>query len=130
MCFGEYAPADVVEAAEKFISKMDDRDLAAAIEQSERTMPHEKRSLLVESIFDVFRRRGESSEDAAEGAGTTLDALAQPDDAAIASLLRYARSHAGLLKEAAMALIEREPAFLGSLPPIMSEGIARKLRER
>lgn len=126
--FGEYAPTDVVEAADKFISKMDDRDLAAAIEQSERTMSAEKRSLLVESIFDAFRRRGESSQDAAEGAGTTVDAIVRAETSAIALLLAYARSNAGLLKEATLEFIEREPAVVGQFPPTMSEGIARRLR--
>jgi len=128
--FGNYAFAQVIEAAEKFISKMDERDLAAAMEQSAQTMVRESRTLLVEAIFDAFRARGESSEDAAEGAGASLDAIARTDSTAVGALIAYARSNAGLLKEAATALIEQHPDVLSQLSPQLSDGIARRLRDR
>jgi hypothetical protein len=125
--FGNYASAQVVDAAEKFISKMDERELAAAIEQSERTMSAPGRSLLIEAIFDAFRQRGESSEDAAEAAGTTLDALAGGDESAMRALMSYARNNAGLLKEAATVLIERRPEVVSELSPALADGIAQRL---
>ena len=66
--FGNYDSAEVIDAAEKCISKMDEADVALALEQSERMMSAAGRALLVEAIFDAFRARGESSDDAAEGA--------------------------------------------------------------
>ncbi len=128
--FGNYGSAEVVDAAEKFISKMDDRDLAAAVEQSERTMSPQTRSLLVEAIFDAFRARGESSEDAVEAAGTTLDAVTRAQESAVPALLTYARSNAGLLKEATIVLIESRPAVVSELAPALADGIARRLLER
>jgi|SRR5579884_248241 len=127
--FGNYASAEVVDAAEKFISKMDEHDLSAAIDQSERTMSPHGRALFVEAIFDAFRQRGESSEDAAEAAGTTLDAIAR-DESAIQALLSYAKSNPGLLKEAAIVLIERHPDMVSQLAPQIADGIAQRLLER
>ncbi len=126
--FGDYASSEVVDAAEKYISKMDENDLASAIEQSERAMTPQGRALLVESIFHAFRARGESSEDAAEGAGTALDAISRGEPAAIAALIAYCRTNAGLLKEAATALVEREPQLIAQLSPALADGIAERLR--
>ena len=126
--FGGYAPAQVVDAAERFISKMDERDLAPAIERSERAMTQEHRALLVESIFDAFRARGESSEDAAEGAGADLGAIGRGESAAVSALIAYARSNAGLLKEALIELIERRPELAAHLSPDLANGIAERLR--
>jgi hypothetical protein len=128
--FGNYASAQVVDAAEKFISKMDERDLAVAVEQSERGMSAQSRALLVEAIFDAFRQRGESSEDAVEAAGTTLEAIRSGDESAVRTLLTYARNNAGLLKEACIVLIEVQPAIVAELAPALSDGISRRLLER
>lgn len=128
--FGNYASAQVVDAAEKFISKMDENDLASAIEQSERGMLPGGRELLIEAIFDAFRARGESSEDAAEGAGASLEALCNADPASIAALIAYGRANAGLLKEAAIALVEREPGIVAQLAPVLADGIAQRLRSK
>lgn len=128
--FGNYASAEVIDAAEKFISKMDEADVASAIERSERTMSADARVLLVEAIFDAFRARGESSEDAAEGAGTTLEAIRTANSQALSALLEYARSNPGLLKEAAIMLIEQHPELISQLAPEFSEGIAARLRDR
>lgn len=125
--FGNFASAQVVEAAEKFISKMDEGELASAIERSEQTMSEQGRTLLVEAIFDAFRQRGESSEDAAEGAGTTLEAIQRYESDAVQKLLSYARANPGLLKEAAVGLIEREPAVLSQFSPEITGGIAKRL---
>jgi hypothetical protein len=128
--FGNYASGEVIDAAEKFISKMDEHELASAIEQSERAMSADARALLVEAVFDAFRQRGESSEDAAEGAGTTLDAISHSDGEDVQKLLAYARANAGLLKEAAIGLVERDPAILEQLSPQISGGVAARLNER
>lgn len=127
--FGNYASAEVVDAAEKFISKMDERDLAVALEQSERTMSPDGRTLFVEAIFDAFRQRGESSEDAAEAAGTTLDAIMR-DESSLHALLTYAKSNPGLLKEAAAVLIEQHPEMVSQLSPAIADGIAQRLLDR
>ena len=128
--FGNYASAEVADAAEKFISKMDERDLAAAIEESERTMSAQGRAQLVEAIFDAFRHRGESSEDAAEGSGASLEALARGDESAVRALIEYAKNNAGLLKEAAIVLIERRPAIVSELAPSLAGGIVRRLQSK
>jgi hypothetical protein len=128
--FGNYASGEVIDAAERFISKMDEHDLASAIERSERTMSADGRALLVEAVFDAFRQRGESSEDAAEGAGTTIDAISRTDAEAVQKLLAYARTNAGLLKEAAIGLVERDPAILEQLSPEIAGGVKQRLLER
>jgi hypothetical protein len=128
--FGNYASAEVIDAAEKFISKMDEADVAAAIARSEQTMSAGGRTLLVEAIFDAFRARGESSEDAAEGAGTTLEAIRTANSQALRALMEYARANAGLLKEAAIVLIEKHPEVVDQLAPELADGIAARLRER
>ncbi|HZZ65648.1 MAG TPA: hypothetical protein VFE17_09130 [Candidatus Baltobacteraceae bacterium] len=128
--FGNYAPGQVADAAEKFISKMDEGELARAIEQSERTMSAASRSQLVEAIFEAFRHRGESSDDVVEGAGTTMDAVHNGDQSAVRALLTYANTNAGLLKEATTALIERHPMVTGELDPSLARGIAQRLPGR
>jgi hypothetical protein len=128
--FGNYASAEVIDAAEKFISKMDEADVAAAVERSEKMMSAGGRTLLVEAIFDAFRARGESSEDAAEGAGTTLEAIGSGTSQGVQALLDYARANPGLLKEAAILLIEKHPEAVDELPPELANGIAARLRER
>lgn len=128
--FGNYAPAQVADAAEKFISKMDEGDLARAMEQSERTMSGSARSQLVEAIFEAFRHRGESSDDVVEGAGTTLDAVRNGEPSAVRALLTYAKTNAGLLKEATTALIEHDPMVTAELDPSLAHGIAQRLPER
>ncbi|HEY8314214.1 MAG TPA: hypothetical protein VIG51_08545 [Candidatus Baltobacteraceae bacterium] len=109
----------------KFIAKMDENDLASALAQSERSMLPAARRALVESIFAVFRERGESSEDAAEGAGTTVSAIEAGQSQAVAALLAYAHGSAGLLKEATTTFIEEHPEFVDQLPPALVRGISR-----
>jgi hypothetical protein len=126
--FGNFASEQVIDAAEKFISKMDEGNLASAIERSEQTMSERGKGLLVEAIFDAFRQRGESSEDAAEGAGATLEAIGRYDTGAIHKLLAYARANPGLLKEATVGLIEREPDMLAQLSPEIKSGVRERLQ--
>lgn len=128
--FGNFAPEQVVDAAEKVISKMDEGALAAAIEQGQRTMSEDAKRELVEAVFDAFRQRGESSEDAAEGAGTSVDALHDGDSAALGKLLQYTRTNRGLLKEATVALIERRPDLLSALPADITAAVRERLLER
>lgn len=125
--FGNFDSDVVIDAAEKVISKMDERTLASAIEHSEQTMSAKAKGLLVEAIFDAFRQRGESSEDAAEGAGTNVGAIERFDAEALHKLLSYARANPGLLKEAAVGLIEREPGVLAELSPEITGGIRERL---
>jgi len=128
--FERFSPGDVVEAAEKFISKMDELELATAMAQTERSMNAEGRAALVDAIFEAFRERGESSEDAAEGAGTTIGAIASAAPDAVAALLRYAKENPGLLKEAATSLIERRPQVLAEFSPQVVDGISARLMGR
>lgn len=114
-------------SAEKFVSKMSESDLNAALEESEKTMSARSRALFVEAIFDAFRGRGESSEDAAEAAGADLNALANGDESAVQTLIGYAKTNQGLLKEAAIVLIEEHPEIVVELAPVLREGIASKL---
>jgi len=126
--FDNFGAADVLDAAEKFVGKMDEGELGVALAQSERAMPSAVREALVESIFDAFRQRGESSEDVAEGAGTTVDAIAANGKDGMDALLRYARTNAGLLREATTLFIENNPSYVGHLSPVLTEGIAKRLQ--
>lgn len=128
--FENYRSGDIVEAAEKFIARMDERDFATAIGKTERAMDSEGRSALVEAILEAFRERGESSEDAAEGAGTTTDGIALREPEAVAALLRYAQQNPGLLKEAATSLIELRPELLAQFSPDLVDGISARLLRR
>ena len=125
--FDNFGAADVLDAAEKFVGKMDEGELGAQLAQSERAMPPPVREALVESIFDAFRQRGESSEDVAEGAGTTVDTIASNGNGGMDALLKYARTNAGVLREATTIFIENHPAYLQHLSPVLTEGIAKRL---
>jgi hypothetical protein len=45
-------------------------------------------------------------------------------------LLAYARENPGLLKEAAIGLVERDTAILDQLSPQITGGIQQRLREK
>lgn len=128
--FDGYEPPELVEAAERFVSKMNENDLHAELDVSERNFSSESRSQLAEAIFDAFRQRGESSEDAAEEAGADLCAITGGDAAALRTLITYAKNNPGLLKEAAIVLIETNPEIVEQLSPRLREGIASKLGDR
>jgi predicted DNA-binding protein len=125
--FGNVPAQTLVDAVEKHIARMDDATLAEVLASGVPDMPPNARSALVASIFDAFRDRGESSEDAAEGAGASLDRLEGGDPHAIAALLAYARTHASLLKEAMTHYAEEHAGELSSLPAELVDGISGAL---
>lgn len=124
---GNVPAAVVVGTVEKLVAKMDEGDLANMYERGVTDMPPEAFGTLVEALFDAFRERGESSEDAAEGAGTTVERIAARDAGAVAALLRYTRSNAGLFKEATTLFVERRPDFIAALPAALYGAIAERL---
>lgn len=128
--FGTHSPSDVAEAADRFISKMDEDELANDVATHQAAMPSDGRKALVESILDAFRGRGESSEDVAEAARAGLEAMQNGDISAVAALLVYVNENTGLLKEAAMTLVERHPEMVAHLPIRVVDGISARLRTR
>ncbi|HEY1977918.1 MAG TPA: hypothetical protein VGG89_15300 [Candidatus Baltobacteraceae bacterium] len=121
-------PADVlVGTVEKLVSKMDEAELAAAFSHELSTMPPEAAAAFVEAMFDAFRDRGESSEDAAEGAGTTIASIQARDGVATQAFVEYARQNPGLMKEATIVFVERHPDLAGALPAVLRSAIAERL---
>lgn len=121
-------PADaLVDAVEKHVTTLDDDHLAALLRGGVDSMPVSTRSALVQSIFDAFRDRGESSEDAAEGADASLAQIEAHEPAAIGALVGYARANAGLLEDALMRMAEDHRDQLGGLPSALLDGIAGAL---
>lgn len=121
-------PADVlVGTVEKLVAKMDETDLAAVYARDLAAMPADAFGAFIEAMFDAFRERGESSEDAVEGAGTTLESVAQRDDGAVVALIDYARSNPGLLKEATILFVEQRPELVATLPQTLYGAIAERL---
>src|ERR1700722_13485478 len=97
--FGNVPVEALADALEKHVAKMDEAELASLLLGALDAMPNDAVHALVASIFDAFRDRGESSEDAAEGANAPLPALLEGDRAAAASLIAYARENTAVLKE-------------------------------
>ena len=123
-------PADVlVGAVEKLVAKMDDGDLAEVYERDLATMPAEAFGAFVEAIFDAFRGRGESSEDAIEGAGTTRESIERRDTPAVNAFVAYAGTSPGLLKEATTLFVEQRPELVTSLPSALQIAIAERLTQ-
>ena len=123
-------PADVlVGTVERLVAKIDESDLAAAFERDLPSMPADAFGAFVEAIFDAFRARGESSEDAAESAGTTVERIAARDPSSVTALLAYARSNAGLLREATALFVEGHPRFTETLPEMLRTALARRLAQ-
>jgi hypothetical protein len=127
MSFGNVPAGMLAGAVEKLLAKMDETDLAAFYLRELPTMPSEVVHALVEALFAAFRDRGESSEDAAEGAGTTLDAIARRETGALTALLAYACSSSGLLKEATIIFVEQRPDLIAMLPAILRDALAQRL---
>ena len=125
--FGNVPAESIVDAVEKHVAKMDDGELASLLVDAVATMPAAARSALVSSIFDAFRDRGESSEDAAEGANASLADLESGDVGAVAALLNYARENTGVLKEAMTLLAEEHTAQIDALPRSFVDAIAQRL---
>lgn len=124
MSFGNVPAETLVDAAEKILAKMDEADIAASYEREISRMPDEAFAALIESIFGAFRERGESSEDAAEEAGTTLEHIEQRQDGAADALVRYARSSPYLLKEATVLFIAQRPELIPALPAAVRDPLA------
>jgi hypothetical protein len=127
MSFGNVPPEMPAGAVEKMLAKMDDSHLAAVFERELPAMPSDAAGAFVEAIFTVFRDRGESSEDAVEGAGTSLDAIARSDAVALAALVAYARTNADLLREATVEFVERRPDLVRTLPSPIRDVLAERL---
>jgi hypothetical protein len=121
-------PAGVLAGTvEKLVAKMDENDLTAMYRSGLAGMSADAYAAFIEAVFDAFRERGESSEDAAEGAGTTLDAIAGREGLAAEALLDYARANSGLMKETTALFVERRPDLLAALPAPLYEAIAERL---
>lgn len=127
MSFGNVPADTLVGAIEKLLAKMDESDLAALYARELSTMPPDAYRALVESVFTAFRDRGESSEDAAEGAGTTLESIVQREDGAAQALLTYAHSNPALLKEATALFVEQRPELVVALPASIRVALAERL---
>jgi hypothetical protein len=127
MSFGN-VPADMLAGAvEKLLAKMDETDLAASYARDLPTMPADVVRAFVEALFTAFRDRGESSEDAAEEAGTTLEAIASRDAKAIGALLAHARTSPDLLKEGTTIFVEQRPDLVETLPAVLRDALAQRL---
>lgn len=127
MSFGNVPPDMLAGAVEKLLAKMDEADLAALYQRELVTMPSDVVPAFVEALFTAFRDRGESSEDAAEGAGTTLDAIARRETESISALLAYARGNPDLLKEATTIFVEQRPDLIAALPAVLRDALAERL---
>jgi kynureninase len=125
--FGNVPVEALADAVEKHVAKMDEADLAALLGAALGAMPDAAVLALVQSIFDAFRDRGESSEDAAEGADAPLNALEGGDRAAAAHLIAYARENTGVLKEAMAVFASGHHDQLHALPKPLIDGIAARL---
>ena len=121
-------PVDVlVDAVEKHVATLDDDDLAALLRGGLQSMPAPAVDALVRSILDAFRERGESSEDAAEGAEASLAAIEARNPAAVGALVGYARANAGLLEDALARFAQDHREQLADLPAPLVNGIAGAL---
>jgi hypothetical protein len=121
-------PADVlVGTVEKLLSKMDESDLASVFSQDLSTMPAAAFGAFMEAMFDAFRDRGESSEDAVEGAGTTLAEIERRESGAVRALMEYARASPGVIREATTIFVEHHPDFVAALPASLRTAIAERL---
>jgi len=127
MSLGNVPPDTLVDAVEKLLAKMDEPVLAAIYERELAVMPPEVTRAFVEALFAAFRDRGESSEDAAEGAGTTLQSIERTEPDAIRALVVYARGNPDLLKEATAIFVEARPELVTALPAALREALAERL---
>lgn len=128
MSFGNVPAGALGGALEKLLAKMDESDLAASYERELAAMPPDAFHAFVEAVFAAFRERGESSEDAAEGAGTTLESIARREHGAPEALVAYARANPDLLKESTALFVRRRPDFVAVLPAALRDALAQQLR--
>jgi len=127
MSFGN-VPADMLAGAvEKLLAKMDETELAVFYERELSTMPSDVFQAFVEAMFTAFHERGESSEDAAEGAGTTLDDIMRREAGAPQALLAYARNSPDLIRESTALFVQQRPDFVTALPAALREALAQRL---
>jgi hypothetical protein len=127
MSFGN-VPVDVLTgAAEKLLAHMDEADLAAVYEREFSTMPSDAYAAFVEALFEAFRERGESSDDAAEGAGRTVESITRRENGAAGALIIYARSNPDLLKEATVLFVSKRPELIAALPAAFRDALAERL---
>lgn len=121
-------PADMLAGAvEKLLAKTDEAELAAFYEREIDAMPPAVFDAFVEALFGAFHERGESSEDAAEDAGTTLEKIARREDGAPQALLGYARINPDLLKEATVLFVEQRADLVDALPPALRAALVARL---
>jgi hypothetical protein len=112
----------LLHAIDKRAARLTDTEMQAAYAQALDGAERSFVEALSEAIFDVFRERGESSDDVAEGAGVSVPAAMHGERAAVRALLAYACTSAGLLREATVLMIERRPALAAALPAVLREG--------
>lgn len=125
--FGNVPAQALVDAVDKHVAKMDDAELASLLRGGLSAMPSDALDALVHSMFDAFRDRGESSEDAAEGANAPLGALEAGNRDAVGALIGYASENAGLLKETMTLFAEQHTSMLPALPRALLDGISGRL---
>ena len=117
----------LVDAVEKHVAKMDEAHLASLLRSHAAQMSASSLCALAESIFDAFRDRGESSEDAAEGASAPLEAIDRGERQAVVALIDYAVQNAGVLKEAITFFAQARTHEFTALPQSLLDGIAERL---
>jgi hypothetical protein len=127
MSFGNVPVEVLAGAAEKLLAHMDEADLAAVYEREFSTMPSDAYAAFVEAVFEAFRERGESSDDAAEGAGRTVESITRRENGAAGALLIYARSNPDLLKEATVLFVSKRPELIAALPAAFRDALAERL---
>ncbi|MFY9718037.1 MAG: hypothetical protein WAK16_00190 [Candidatus Cybelea sp.] len=127
MSFGNVPVEVLAGAAEKLLAHMDEADLAAVYEREFSTMPSDAYAAFVEAVFEAFRERGESSDDAAEGAGRTVESITRRENGAPGALLIYARSNPDLLKEATVLFVSKRPELIAALPAAFRDALAERL---
>jgi hypothetical protein len=127
--FARYGADALADAAEKCTAAMGDVELGAALVDRATALDSGGRATVADAIFAAFRERGESSDDAVEGAGTTLQQIESGDARALESLVLYAQTSPGLLREAITQYEELHPDHVGELPPVLLDGMSARLTQ-
>lgn len=117
----------LADALEKHLATMDDADVASVVRGGLVDMPPPALAALVASIFDAFRDRGESSDDAAEGAEADIERLQRGDAVSIDALVLYAGTNTGLLKESLARYAHEYPQDVAALPGTLVDAITQRL---
>ena len=125
--FGTHSQNDIAGAADRFISKTDEAQLAMSVRAHYASMPADARKAMFESVLDAFRHRGESMEDVAEACGLRLENLEHGDIGDGNVFFNYVDQNPGLLKEALMTLVEERGEHAADLPRDIVAGITAKL---